>query len=85
MAQSNLKLAREVLKRVRNLPQVRAEVLRRAHAAAADAGGESKGYIVTDLTLEEQRAAASVMATGQAHFHNRKHRTLIRALGNAKE
>ena len=63
-----------------NAPAVRAELMRYARQIAETAGGEDMGYKVTDLMLEESRAAVSVMATGHAHFHNRKHHALLKAL-----
>lgn len=79
---NGLRFNNEMFRNIRNLPEVRAEVMKRAEAIAAKASnnGEIKGYKVTDLVLEESRAAVSVMATGHAHHDNRKNNTLIRAL-----
>lgn len=74
------KLNRKGLQELRKQPAVRADLMRRARAVAEAAGGEDKGYMVTDLVLEDPRAAASVMATGRAHWENRKRNTLIKAL-----
>lgn len=38
------------------------------------------GYQVTELTLENPRNAASVMAVGKAHHHNRQRSSLLRGL-----
>ena len=79
------KLNRKGLQELRNQPAVRADLMRRAKAVAEAAGGEDKGYMVTDLVLEDPRAAASVMATGHAHWENRKRNTLIRALDAGRD
>ena len=70
----------EGMRRLRQEPAVRADLVARAKRIAAACGGEAMGYIVTDLVLEEPRGAVSVMATGHAHMHNRKHFTLLRNL-----
>lgn len=49
-------------------------------ADAASNGGEVEGYMVTPLVLEDPRGAVSVMATGEAHNHNRKYHALLRNL-----
>ena len=74
------KLNRKGLQELRKQPGVRADLMRRAKAVAAAAGGEDKGYKVTDLVLEDPRAAVSVMATGHAHHENRKRNTLVKGL-----
>lgn len=74
------KLNRKGLQELRKQPGVRADLMRRAKAVAAAAGGEDKGYKVTDLVLEDPRAAVSVMATGHAHRENRKRNTLVKGL-----
>ena len=43
------------------------------------------GYKVTMLALEDPRGAVSVMATGHAARHNRKHNTLIRKMDAARD
>lgn len=43
------------------------------------AAGRS-GYQITELTLENPRNAASVMAVGKAHHHNRQRSSLLRGL-----
>ena len=60
---------------------------RRADAIAKEAskGGKVAGYKVTELALEDPRGAVSIMATGHAHFHNRKHNALIRALDAGRD
>ena len=91
--QVRLKFNHKAFQAVRNDHRMRADVLARAEriadAAATMNGGDSKGkpvkgYKVTDLVLEETRAAASVMATRAAHHHNRKHATLLNALDAVK-
>lgn len=84
-----LKFNQKGFRELRNDHAVREDVNARAEriakAAAAMGGGEPvTGYKVTDLVLEESRAAASVMATREAHHHNRKHNTLVRALDAGK-
>lgn len=64
---------------------VRDLVLDVGKQVAEAAGGEAKGYKVTDLVLEDPRAAVSVMATGHAANSNRKHHTLIRALDAVRD
>ena len=71
--------------KLRSTPECVELVNRLAREIAAEAGGEEMGFVVTPLVLEESRAAASVMATGKAHFHNRKHHSLIRALSAVKK
>lgn len=70
---------------IRVSPKVRDELLKKAHKIAAAAGGEEKGYKVTSLVLERNRAAVSVMATGHAMNSNRKHHSLLRALDAARD
>lgn len=70
---------------LRNDPKVRRDLLERAErirAAAAADGAE--GYVVTDLALEENRSAVSVMATGHAARSNRRHNTLLRVLDRGR-
>jgi hypothetical protein len=85
MAAKKFKLDQEAFRKVRQDPRVRADLLDRAQRLAAAAGGEAMGYKVTELVLEDPRAAVSVMATGHAHFHNRKHHALLRNLNAAKD
>ena len=80
-----LKFNRGVFEQIRNLPEVRADLKRRGDKIAASAGGEAMGYKVTELVLEDPRGAVSVMATGHAHFHNRKHHALLRALDAGRD
>lgn len=82
---AKFKLSNEAYRQIRQSPKVRADLLRRAQKLAAAAGGEAMGYKVTELVLEDPRAAVSVMATGHAHFHNRKHFALLRNLNAAKD
>lgn len=80
-----LKLNLKGFEDVRMNPKVRRDLLKRAQKIAAAAGGESKGFIVTELVLERKRAAVSVMATGHALHSNRKHHSLLRALDAARD
>ena len=80
-----LKFNRGVFEQIRNLPEVRADLKRRADKIAASAGGEGMGYKVTELVLEDPRGAVSVMATGHAHFHNRRNHALLRALDAGRD
>ena len=55
-------------------------------ADIASEGGRVEGYVTTELVLEEPRSAASVMAMpGHAHYHNRKHFALLKAVYGAEE
>lgn len=85
MAKSRSKFNEEAFRKLRQDPKVRADLLERARKLAAAAGGEAMGYKVTELVLEDPRGAVSVMATGHAHFHNRKHHALLRNLNAAKD
>ncbi|QIV87538.1 hypothetical protein D3791_10650 [Glutamicibacter mishrai] len=80
-----LKFNQKVFEEIRKLPAVREDLKRRAENIAAAAGGEAMGYKVTELVLEDPRGAVSVMATGHAHFHNRKNHALIRALDAGRD
>lgn len=82
---ARFKMSSEAFRKVRQDPRVRADLLDRAQRLAAAAGGEAMGYKVTELVLEDPRGAVSVMATGHAHFHNRKHHALLRNLNAAKD
>jgi len=70
----------KALKELRKHPAVVKDLEKRARRIAAAAGGEDMGYKVTVLELEDPRGAVSVMATGRAAAHNRKHNSLIRAV-----
>ena len=80
-----LKLNIQAFEEIRKSPAVVAELERRAKNVAEAAGGEAMGYKVTELVLEGPRGAVSVMATGHAHFHNRRHHALIRALDAGRD
>lgn len=77
-----LKYRKGAFRELRQQPKIRRDLVRRAELIAerASRGGEVDGYLVTDLLREDPRAAASVMATGPARTHNRKHHTLIRSI-----
>jgi len=80
MARRGIKWNKDALEQIRKSPEVRADLKRRAEKIAEAAGGEAKGYKVTELVLEDPRGAVSIMATGAARAHNQKHHSLIRAL-----
>ena len=80
-----LKFNQKAFEELRKSPGVVADLKRRAENIAEAAGGEAKGYKVTELVLEDPRGAVSVMATGHAHFHNRKHHALLKALDAGRD
>ena len=84
---SNLKISNKAMRAIRQLPEVRAELERRAELVAEQASenGRVSGYVVTDLVLEVPRGASSVMATGHARNHNRKTLALVKALEAARD
>lgn len=91
MAKANtfkIKFHRDAFREIRNDYRVRADINDRAERIAKKAAtfgsGTAEGYVVTDLVLEDPRSAASVMATGNAHWHNRKWNALVRALDAGK-
>lgn len=79
---AKVKFNRDGFKQLRKQPKIRADLLRRAQAVAdqASENGRVEGYKVTDLVLEDPRAAVSVMATGHARNHNAKTMALLKAL-----
>lgn len=86
MAKRRVKFNAKAFEELRKSPKVVADLKRRAeNVASAAAGGEAMGYKVTELVLEDPRGAVSVMATGHAHFHNRKHHSLLRALDAGRD
>ena len=80
-----LKWNKGAMEKLRNDPRATKFLLKKAKDIQQAAGGEAMGYEVTDLVLEEPRSAVSVQARGHAHFHNRKHHSLLRALSQARE
>lgn len=84
MAKRGIKWKRSAFQELRNDPRITDQLLKTAEKLAAEAGGEAMGYKVTDLVLEESRAAVSVMATGHARMHNRKHHSLLRGLDRVR-
>ena len=80
MTKNKLVIDQAAIKAIRKAPAVVADLERRAKKIAAAAGGEEIGYRVTHLALEDPRGAVSVMATGHAAHHNRKHNSLVRNL-----
>ncbi len=79
-----LKFHGDAFREIRQDHRLRADLVARAERiaerAASFGSGTTEGYMVTDLVLEDPRAAASVMATGHAHRHNRKWNALVKAL-----
>jgi hypothetical protein len=84
MGKTRIKWNNEGFRQLRQDPGIKRDLMNRAERIAASAGGQSMGYMVTDLVLEEPRGAVSVMATGKARADNRKHNSLIRALDAGK-
>lgn len=82
---SGVKFNKNGFEQLRKQPGVRSDLMRRAKAVAAEAGGEDIGYKVTNLALEDPRSAVSVMATGRARNHNRKHNSLVKAMDAARD
>lgn len=82
MAKRGVKFNQKGFEALRKQPKVRADLKRRAEAIAKQASenGRVEGYMVTELVLEDPRAAVSVMATGHARAHNQKHHALLRSL-----
>lgn len=81
-----LRFNKDAFRQLLSDPAVRADLMARAERVQREASenGAVDGYIVTDLVLEETRAAVSIMATGHAHNHNRKNHALLKALDAAK-
>lgn len=77
-----LKYKKGAFRELRQQPKVHRDLVRRAELVAerASNGGQIDGYVVTDLLREDPRGATSVMATGAARMHNRKHHALLRSL-----
>lgn len=82
MAKRGVKFNRKGFQELRKQPKIRADLVRRAEAVArgASENGRVEGYKVTDLVLEDPRAAVSVMATGHARRHNAKTLALLKNL-----
>lgn len=68
------------LQALRSTPEARAYLQAEGKAYQERCGGEDKGYLLTELVVEESRTAVSLMATGKARNSNRIHHTLIRKL-----
>lgn len=89
MAKANqfrVKFNKEAFEALRQDPRLKQDLVERAEKIkdAASNGGSVEGYVVTDLVLEDPRGAVSVMATGHAARHSRKHNALIRNLDAGK-
>lgn len=85
MAKKRVKWNMRGFEDLRHEAKVKKALMDKAEQIQAKAGGAEKGYVVTDLTAEDPRGAVSVMATGHALFSNRKHHSLLRALGDVRE
>lgn len=87
-SKSGVKFNRDAFRELRFDPRVlkdlEARAQRIAKRAASYGSGSTEGYVVTELVMESSRGAVSVMATGPAHNHNRKHNALIKALDAGK-
>lgn len=81
-----LKWNKNAMTQIRNTRESRglAKELAEDIAKSASNSGAVDGYNVTELVLEDSRGAASVMATGHARRHNRKHHALIKGMSNAR-
>lgn len=84
--QFRLKFNKKGFEDLRQDPRAKRDLVKRAEQIkdAASNGGAVEGYVVTDLVLEDPRGAVSVMATGHAARHTRKHNALIRNLDAGK-
>lgn len=73
---------------VRQQPRVRADLLRRAEAVRAEAGGSEAGYLVSygqgEKAPQGRWRAAVFTATLEAMLDNRKHNKLVRAFRAAR-
>lgn len=85
--QSGFKINEKGFRQLRNSPEARRAVndIAKRIQAEASRGGTVEGYKFTELVLEDNRAAASVMATGHARNDNRKRHALVTALIHAKK
>lgn len=81
-----LKFSKKDFELLRHDPAIKRDLKRRADAIQARASGNGSvdGYMVTELRREVPRGAVSVMATGHARNHNRKHHALLRSLDAGK-
>jgi hypothetical protein len=84
MANVKIKLNSAAFKALRNDKAVKADLLARAKRIQQAAGGEGEGYILRVNYGRENRAGVTVLATGKAHWSNRKHQTLLRSLSAGK-
>ena len=84
---TGLKISNETLRQIRQLPEVREELDRRAKKIAqiASENGRVEGYVATDLILEKPRGASSILAYGHAYNHNRKHNAIVKALNEVRD
>ena len=86
---SGVEFNRDAFRELRFDPRVLRDLEDRAQRiakrAASYRSGSTEGYKVTELVLESPRGAVSVMATGHAHSHNRKHNALVKALDAGRD
>lgn len=90
---TKLKFNQKAIKEILTDPRMYADLKRRtdAIADAANAGvkldreGETKPYLATELVLEQQRAAASVLTrTRRGKRDNLRHGTLLKHLDKGR-
>ena len=74
---NGLDFNRASFKILRNLPSAQRELVRLAYDMKRNLGED---YKVTELHLEENRAAVSILATGKATIQNRRNHTLLKEL-----
>jgi len=68
---------------LRRDPNVSAELKRQADKIAANAGGETEGYVAVTGRGKTRNRAAVVTATEEAIKENQDENTLLRALGTS--
>lgn len=83
-AKIRLKFNKQAFEALRNDTTVKADLLKRAKRIQDAAGGERDGYLVRVNYARRGRAGVTVLATGKAHWSNRKHQTLVKALPAGK-
>lgn len=79
-----IKINQKAFEALRNDPAVRADLVKRAKRIQTAAGGEAKGYLVRINYARSARSGVTVLATGHAHWSNRKHQSLVKALPAGK-
>lgn len=74
---------RSAFEALRRDPKVTAELKRHADRIAANAGGETEGYIAVSGHGKTRNRAAVITATAEAIRENQDENTLLRALGTS--